>query len=114
MSRLQILGSLALAESLGGCVQVYKVNTNPLAMSTRSVAAEGRTPVGDVSGHYCNQFIVIIPLFGNPTKTFDRMMDDAKDQGAIGVTDVKLELTDMLVLPLYAKACFTMSGTAVK
>ena len=99
---------------LAGCTQVYRVNTNPLAMSTRAAAASGRTPVGEVSGHYCNQFIIIIPIFGNPTKTFDRMMDDAEGQGGIGVVDVKLEMTDMLLLPLYAKACFTMSGTAVK
>lgn len=114
MSRIAQWIAASAALSLGGCVQVYKVNTNPLAMSTLSSAAADRTPVGEVSGHYCNQFIVIIPIFGNPTKTFDRMMDDATSQGAIGVTDVKLEVTDMLLVPLYAKACFTMTGTAVK
>ena len=106
--------ALALLLVATGCTRIYKVNTAPLDISTKAVAAEKMDPIGRVSAKYCNSLIVIIPIFQNPSKVFDGLMDEAKAQGGTAVTDVKLEGVNYVNAPLYVKMCFELSGTAVK
>lgn len=98
---------------LTGCTA--SVFNQPVALSTKSIAAQYGKPVGKISTEYTNTLIILIPIPSDPRDAYDALLKVAKDKGANAVTDVQLhdKSAFMWMFPGIIFDTWELKGTAL-
>jgi hypothetical protein len=105
---------IAAAAFLSGCAA--SVFNQPVALSTKSVAAKYWKPVGRISTEYTNSLFIIIPIPSDPRNAYDDLLKIAKEKGANAVTDVQLHDKNLFawMFPGIVVDTWELKGTAIK
>lgn len=105
---------IVAAALLTGCVK--SVFNAPVALSTKSHAAQYAKPAGKVSTEITNGLVILIPIVHDPRDTYDGLPRITKEKGGNAVIDMPWhdKSAFMRVFPGIVSDTWELKGTAVR
>ncbi len=106
------LATVAACAAVTGCVG--SAFSGPVAISTKTHSYRKLQRLGPVREERCDAIYTIVPVSADTKDVYDALLAKAEAAGGNAVIDFQQTGTRfVMVYPLYVRACWEVTGTAV-